>query len=84
MQWEFSQRDSPLPDEGVARQRCLRSGAEAPDLVTVKDFLHFLRRYQSPSIVQQAHRRLDQDGGGVLFSRFHSRDRDRHERAREG
>jgi hypothetical protein len=30
-----------LPDEAIARERCLREGVAAPDLATVKDFIRF-------------------------------------------
>lgn len=53
MQQESSQRDLPLPDEDVAHQRCLRSGAEAPYLTTVEDFLRF---YVTTSRPQLSHK----------------------------
>ena len=45
-----SWRDLPLLDEDVARQRCLRSGAEAPDLATVKGFLRFYVATSRPQL----------------------------------
>jgi hypothetical protein len=36
-----AERHLALPDEGIARQHCLRPGITAPDLVTVKDFVRF-------------------------------------------
>ena len=35
------QRGLPLPTEETAQEQCLRSGAKALDLVTMKDFLRF-------------------------------------------
>jgi hypothetical protein len=41
MRRDSVERHLPLPIEEMARDRCLRPGIEAPDLVTVKDFLCF-------------------------------------------
>jgi hypothetical protein len=40
----------PLPSEEAARDRCLRPGIEAPDLVTVKDFLRFYIATSRPQL----------------------------------
>lgn len=41
MQRDFAQQGLPRPGEAAARDRCLGSGVQAPDLATVKDFLCF-------------------------------------------
>jgi hypothetical protein len=40
-----------LPGEETARNRCLRAGIEAPDLVIVKDFLRFYIATSRPQLV---------------------------------
>lgn len=41
MQKDTLQPGLPIPDEASARQHCLCTGVDAPDLATVKDFLRF-------------------------------------------
>jgi hypothetical protein len=41
MQRDFAQQVLPRPSEAMARDRCLGSGVQAPDLATVEDFLRF-------------------------------------------
>ena len=50
MQRDSVQRGLPPPDEDSARQCCLRSGVEAPDLATVKDFLRFYIATSRPQL----------------------------------
>ena len=38
------------PDEDAAREHCLRSGVEAPDLATIKDFFRFNTASSDPRI----------------------------------
>ena len=45
------ERHLPLPSEEMARDRCLRPGIEAPDLVAVKDFLRFYIATSRPQLV---------------------------------
>ena len=41
-----------LWDDATAREYCLRSGVEVPDLATVKDFLRFYAASSDPRIDQ--------------------------------
>jgi hypothetical protein len=41
IQRHHANKESPIPDEESARKYCLGTEVEAPDLVTVKDFLRF-------------------------------------------
>jgi hypothetical protein len=50
---DATQRRLPPPDEDSARERCLRSGAEAPDLATIKDFLRYYASSSDPRIDQE-------------------------------
>jgi hypothetical protein len=43
----------PLPTEETAREQCLRPGAEAPDLVAVKDFLRFYITTSHPRLAEK-------------------------------
>jgi hypothetical protein len=49
MQRDAAKRYQPLPTEEMAREHCLRPGAAAPDLVTLKDFFRFTSRPQLAS-----------------------------------
>jgi hypothetical protein len=53
MQRDFARRGLHPPDEAVARERYLGTGADAPDLATVKDFLRFIAATSKAKIVEQ-------------------------------
>ena len=50
---DAAERGLPPPDEDAARDHCLPSGVEAPDLATIKDFFRFYAASSNP--------RLDED-----------------------
>jgi hypothetical protein len=47
------ERELPIPDEAIIRDRVLRKNVEAPDLTTVKDFLRFQAATGQGMIVEQ-------------------------------
>lgn len=53
MQKDSARRGLPPPDEDMARERCLRKGVDAPDMVTVKDFVRFYVATSRGKIVRQ-------------------------------
>jgi hypothetical protein len=50
MQRDAAKRYQPLPTEEMAREHCLRPGAAAPDLVTLKDFFRFYIATSRPQL----------------------------------
>jgi hypothetical protein len=48
MQRDALSRGLPPPDEESTGQHCLRSGVDAPDLATAKDFLRFYTATNQP------------------------------------
>jgi hypothetical protein len=53
MQRDAVQRGLPAPNEEAAREQCLRSGVEAPNLATVKDFIRFYIATSRPRLTEQ-------------------------------
>lgn len=50
MQRDAAEHQRPRPTEEMARERCLRPGVAAPDLVTVKDFFRFYIATSKPQL----------------------------------
>jgi hypothetical protein len=49
---DFARSGLPPPDEAMVRERCLRKGVDAPDVLTVKDFIRFSAAASRGKIVE--------------------------------
>lgn len=83
MQKDAVQGGLPIPNVKAAREQCLRSRVEAPDLVDMKDFVRIYISTSTPWVAERPTVDSINTVAEWFFAGFHSSHRHRDRRHRE-